>query len=105
MWLSGGRGGAHHAGATAAAFRLCIKRTERLQGDLFEPATGPYAYHVVASNWPQEEKSAQAVLAWHNQRGQAENFNKELKNGLGLEQRPCGDSGAHAVFFRIGGLA
>jgi hypothetical protein len=45
------------------------------------------------------------VLGWHNQRGQAENFNKELKNGLGLEQMPCGDSGANAVFFRIGVLA
>lgn len=95
----------HTMQATAAAFRRSIKRTERLQGDLFEPATGPYAYHVVARNWPQEEQSAQAVLAWHNQRGQAENFNKELKNGLGLEQLPCGDSSAHAVFFRIGVLA
>jgi len=71
--------------ATKAAFRLSIKREERLQGDLYEQATGPYAYHVVASNWPQEEQSAHAVLVWHNQRGQAENFNKELKNGLGLE--------------------
>ena len=48
---------------------------------------------------------AHEVLAWHNQRGQAENFHKELNHGLGLEQRPCGDSGAHAVFFRIGVLA
>jgi hypothetical protein len=91
--------------ATKAAFRLCSKREERPQPDLFDEATGPYAYHVVASNGPQEEQSAHAVLVWHNQRGQAENFNKELKNGLGLEQLPCGDSGAHAVFFRIGVLA
>jgi hypothetical protein len=47
---------------------------------------------VVASNGPQEEKTAHEVLWWHNQRGQAENFNKELKHGLGLEQLPCGDS-------------
>lgn len=52
-----------------------------------------------------EEKTAHEVLVWHNQRSQAENFNKELKHGLGLERLPCGDSGANAVFFRIGVLA
>ena len=92
----------HTMHQTKAAFRLSIKREERLQGDLFEKATGPYADHVVASNWPLKEKTAHAVLRGHNQRGQAENFHKELKHGLGLEQLPCGDSGAHAVFFRIG---
>ena len=95
----------HSMNQTKAAFRLSIKREERGQNDLFEPAAGPYAYHVVASNWPAEEKTAHAVLQWHNQRGQAENFNKELKAGLGLDQLPCGDSGANAVFFRIGVLA
>jgi hypothetical protein len=52
-----------------------------------------------------EEKTAHEVLGWHHQRGQAENFHKELKTGFGLEQLPCGDSGAHAMFFRIGVLA
>ena len=60
---------------------------------------------MVASNWPAEEKTAHEVLGWHNQRGQAENFNKELKTGFGMEELPCGDSGANAVFFRIGVLA
>lgn len=91
--------------ATKVAFRLSITREERVQHDLFEPAPGPYAYHVVASNGPQEEKPANEVLPWHNQRGQAENFNKELKIGCGIEPLPCGDSGANAVFFRIGVLA
>lgn len=95
----------HTMNATHAACRLTIKREERRQSDLFEDATTPYAYHVVASNWPTEEKTAHEVLGWHNQRGQAEHFNKELKTGLGLEQMPCGDSGANAVFFRIGVLA
>ena len=95
----------HSMNQTKTAFRLSIKREERVQDDLFEPATGPYAYHVVASNWPQEEKAAHEVLRWHNQRGQAENFNKELKTGLGMEQLPCGEFGANAVFFRIGVLA
>ena len=59
----------------------------------------------MASHWPQEEKTAHEVLRWHNQRGQAENFNKELNTGLGMDQLPCGDAGANAVFFRIGVLA
>ena len=95
----------HSMNQTKTAFRLSIKREERVQDDLFAPATGPYAYHVVASNWPAEEKTAHEVLGWHNQRGHAENFNKELKTGFGMEQLPCGDSGANAVFFRIGVLA
>lgn len=95
----------HTMNQTKAAFRLSIKREERPQPDLFDAAATPYAYHVVASNWPAEEKTAHEVLGWHNQRGQAENFHKELKNGLGMEQMPCGESGANAVFFRIGVLA
>jgi hypothetical protein len=53
----------------------------------------------------EEEKNTQEVLDWHNQRGQSENFNKELKIGLGMEQMPCGQSYANAVFFRIGVIA
>lgn len=64
-----------------------------------------YIYHAVASNWPTALKTAHEVLCWHNQRGQAENFHKELKIGFGLERRPCGDGGANAVFFRLGVLA
>jgi hypothetical protein len=95
----------HTMNQTKAAFRLSLKREARPQPDLFDAAATPYAYHVVASNWPAEEKTAHEVLGWHNQRGQAENVNKELKTGFGMEQLPCGDSGANAVFFRIGVLA
>jgi|GEM_PF-3780902 len=53
--------------------------------------------------WPaQEQKSAVEALNWHHQRGQAENFNKKLKWGFGMEQMPYGWSFANAVFFRIG---
>jgi hypothetical protein len=95
----------HTMNETKVAFRLIIKREERRQRDLFDDDTTPYVYHVVASNWLAEEKTTHEVLVWHNQRGQAENFHKELKRGLGLEQLPCGDFGANAVFFRIGVLA
>ena len=45
------------------------------------------------------------VLEWHNQSGQSENFNKELKVGLGMERMPCGQSYANTVFFRKGVIA
>jgi hypothetical protein len=75
----------HSMNQTKTAFRLSIKREERVQDDLFEPARGPYAYHVVASNWPQEGKTAHEVLQWHNLRGQAENFNKDYTRNYKLD--------------------
>lgn len=95
----------HSMQKTHKAFRLIIKRWLKPQRDLFESGVHKYAYHGVASNWPVEEKSALEVLEWHNERGQAENFNKELKSGFGLERMPCGQSYANAVFFRIGVIA
>jgi hypothetical protein len=92
----------HTMNETRKAFRMIVKRWWKAGLD-FE-GEGSYAYHAVASNVP-EEKNAFEVLAWHNQRGQAENFNKELKIGFGMEQMPCGSFGANAVFFRIGVIA
>jgi len=89
---------------TKKAFRLVIKREMRRQRELFDKGES-YFYHAVATNWSEEDKNTREVLAWHNQRGQAENFNKELKNGIGMERMPCGQSYANAVFFRIGVIA
>ena len=89
---------------TKKAFRLVIKRKGRRQGELFEKGE-PFFYHAVATNWSEKEKNTGEVLAWHDQRGQAENFNKELKNGMGMDRMPCGQSYANAVFFRIGVIA
>ena len=94
----------HAMARTPQAFRLIIKRELRHQPDLFREEER-YFYHVVASNWPAEQKSAYEVLEWHNQRGQAENFHKELKSGFGLDRLPCGQGFANAVFFRIGLIA
>jgi hypothetical protein len=94
----------HCMNETKKAFRLVVKREIRRQGELFGKE-GQYFYHAVATNWLEEEKDTVAVLKWHNQRGQAENFNKELKIGLGMERMPCGQTHANAVFFRIGVLA
>jgi hypothetical protein len=89
---------------TKKAFRLVIKREVRRQGELFEKGE-KYFYHAVATNWLEEDKDTAGVLKWHNQRGQAENFNKEVKSGLGMDRMPCGQSYANAVFFRIGVIA
>ena len=94
----------HCMNETKKAFRLVIKRQMRRQGELFEKV-GQYFYHAVATNCLEEEKDTGEVLEWHNQRGQAENFNKELKIGFGMARMPCGQSHANAVFFRIGVLA
>ena len=93
----------HTMNKSTHAFRLICKRARQRQGELFDGET--YVYHVVASNWPAELKHAHEVLRWHNQRGQAENFHKELKAGFGLERMPCGEAHANAVFFRLGVLA
>jgi len=95
----------HSMNKTNKAFRLVIKREIGRQGELFEQEEKQYFYHVVATNWLEEEKDGQQVLEWHNQRGQAENFNKELKIGFGMERMPCGQTYANAVFFRIGVIA
>ena len=95
----------HSMNKSNDSFRLVIKRELRRQNDLFAAAEGKHHHHVVATNWPEEMKDGQAVLTWHNQRGQAENFNKELKVGFGQEQMPCGQSHANAVYFRIGVIA
>jgi hypothetical protein len=94
----------HCMNETKKAFRLVVKRERRRQGELFEKE-GQYFYHAVATNWLEEEKDSWEVLRWHNQRGQAENFNKEIKIGFGMERMPCGQSYANAVFFRIGVIA
>jgi hypothetical protein len=94
----------HCMNETKKAFRLVVKRGIRRQGELFEKE-GQYFYHAVATNWLEKEKNTEEVLRWHNQRGQAENFNKELKIGLGMERMPCGQTYANAVFFRIGVIA
>ncbi len=93
----------HTMNRTEKAFRLVIKREMRRQENLFEG--GRYFHHAVATNWEEDEKDAAEVLTWHNRRGEAENFNKELKIGFGMERMPCGQTEANAVFFRIGVIA
>ncbi len=95
----------HTMNRTKEAFRLVVQRWPKLQAELFDQ--DPYCYHAIATN---REEEAVKVVALHNQRGQAENFIKELKEGFGkegfgMDWMPCAETYANAVFFRIGVIA
>ena len=90
----------HTMNGTAQAFRLIVLRWLNPQPSLFE--TERYRYHAVASN---REESARAAIWQHNGRGQSENWHKELKLDVGMEQMPCGQKEANALYFAIGVLA
>lgn len=90
----------HTMNETKEAFRLIVQRWPKLQAELFDPE--PYCYHVIATN---REEEAKKVISLHNQRGQIENYIKELKDGFGMNWMPCGETTANAVFFRIGVIA
>jgi len=90
----------HTMNGTEQAFRLIVLRWPNPQPNLFEAER--YCYHAVATN---REEPACEVVWKHNQRGESENWHKELKAGLGMEQMPCGEFEANAMYFAIGVLA
>ena len=90
----------HSMNGTEQAFRLIVLRWPNPQPNLF--AADRYGYHAVATN---RQEAASVVIWKHNQRGESENWHKELKVGFGMEQMPCGQFEANAVYFAIGVLA
>ena len=90
----------HTMNETKQAFRLIVLRWLNPQPSLFEAER--YGYHAVATN---REESAAEVIWKHNGRGQSENWHKELKLDVGMEQMPCGQRAANALYFAIGVLA
>jgi len=92
----------HCLNQTRQSFRLIVVRWKNAQPSLFEAQD--YGYHAVASNREASESASEALWR-HNQRGEAENWQKELKLELGMEQMPCGQQEANAVYFGIGVLA
>jgi hypothetical protein len=90
----------HSMNGTEQAFRLIVLRWANPQPNLFE--ADRYCYHAVASN---RQEAASVVIWKHNQRGESENWHKELKIGFGMEQMPCGQFGANAMYFALGVLA
>lgn len=83
------------------AFTLIIQRWEDKQGCLFDEYR--YKYHVIATNNFNDDP--QNIIHSHNQRGNSENYNKELKYGFGLEHVPTQDFYANSFFFKLGILA
>jgi hypothetical protein len=90
----------HSMNGTEQAFRLIVLRWPNPQPNLFE--ANSYCYHAVATN---RTEPAREVIWKHNGRGQGENWHKELKLGMGMEQMPCGQFEANAMYFAIGVLA
>src|SRR5579863_8007359 len=85
---------------TPQAFRLIVLRWLNPKPDLFESER--YCYYAVATN---REESAAEVIWKHNGRGQSENWHKEVKIGMGMEQMPCGQLEANGLYFGVGVLA
>jgi len=88
---------------TTQAFRLVVKRTPRRhQADLFD---GHWVYWAIAANLPQAEMDANAVVLFHQQRGDLERLIGELKSHFNLDHLPCGQFDANALYFTTGILA
>jgi hypothetical protein len=85
---------------TEKAFTLIVLRWPNPEPDLFHPQ--PYCYHVIATN---DKRKPHEVIWFHNGRGDAENYNKELKSGFGMGYAPCRSLAADAVYFEIGVLS
>ena len=86
------------------AFRLIFVRDVEAQQGLFEMQE-PARTGAIITNVAAEKMTAAEVVEWYNQRGTAENYIKELKNGFGMERMPCGGQEANAAWLRIGALA
>lgn len=91
----------HCMNESKEAFSLIVQRWEEKQGSLFEEYR--YHYYVIATN--AYDKDPQEIIHFHNQRGNSENYNKELKNGYGLEYVPTHDIKANEVYFKLGILS
>jgi hypothetical protein len=93
----------HTMEKTIKSFRLVVKRTLRKhQAHLFD---GIYTYWIVATNRPSEEIDANAVILFHQQRGEMERMIGELKHHFNLDHLPCGQFDANALYFTTGILA
>lgn len=85
---------------SGGSFRLVVKRLRRThQDDLFD---GQYRYWAIATNIPQKEKDAQAIINFQNGRGEFEKMIGELKHHYGLDHVPCGQIEANTLYFTIG---
>jgi len=88
-------------GKTDKSFTLIVQRWSNPRPDLFDNCL--FCYHVIATN--DYQRSVLEIIKFHNQRSNAENYNKELKHGFGMAYAPSQRIGANRVYFEIGVLA
>ena len=91
----------HAFNASTNAFSLVVQRWRNPQMNLFD--SKEYCYHIIATN--DFDSDGRDIVLFHNGRGNAENYIKEIKNGLGLENIPTGQLHSNSVYFMIGLLA
>jgi len=89
-----------HCMEKTGAFTLIIQRWPNPRPDLFE---GAYRCYVIATN--DYGRSTKEIIEFHNGRGNAENYHKELKSGFGMDYFPCQSLRADAVWLELGVLA
>jgi hypothetical protein len=80
-------------------YRVVVIRKPFKQFDIFR---GIYNYDIVVSNMNWEKKR---LMNWYFERCNSENWIKELKYGLSLNQFPCSKFLPNAAFFHINLLA
>jgi Transposase DDE domain group 1 len=90
-----------HCMEKTKAFTLIIQRWPNPKPDMFNPES--YCYYVIATN--DGERSPKEIIWFHNGRGKAENYNKEIKSGFGMDYAPCGQLNADATYFELGVLS
>jgi len=88
---------------TREPFTLIIQRWQDPQQKLFEP--NQYHHYVIATNDFERESRADEIIRFHNKRGNAENYNKEIKSGFGMDYAPSQELEANTVYFEVGVLA
>jgi len=95
-----------HSMNETKAFTLIVQRWPNPKPDLFQNSA-PYCYHVIATDDPRAAgfRTVPEVIWHHNQRANAENYNKEIKAGFGMEYAPSRLLRADAAYFEIGVLA
>ena len=90
-----------HCMEKTKAFTLIIQRWPNPKPDMFDPES--YCYYVIATN--DGERNPKEIIWFHNGRGKAENYNKEIKSGFGMNYAPCGQLRADATYFELGILS
>ncbi|MBU4344817.1 MAG: IS1380 family transposase [Desulfobacteraceae bacterium] len=87
---------------TKKTFRTIVLQ-KRYQKKLFNKEDVKSKYSAIATNI---KGSAKDVFKWYNQEcASSNNRINDLKVCFGMERMPCGQTGANAVFFRIGALS